>query len=80
MPTLDAYLQEARKRWPDAISISGNGRYATIAACNGSTTVCLWRTSREARAAKQMIDSTGCGGRCHKSVHSIADLHRWMVR
>jgi hypothetical protein len=65
-------LQKARKRWPKAGLIDGNGRYASLAHCRGLT-VHLFETRSEAEQAKHFIDSFGCGGGCHKR-HEIADL------
>jgi hypothetical protein len=65
-------LQKARKRWPKAEWIEGNGRYASLAHCQ-CLTVCLFETQAEAERAKRAIDSSGCGGRCYKH-HEIVDL------
>jgi hypothetical protein len=68
-----AYRIETRKRYKRAVWIVGEGRYATVATCNGSVTVMLHETREKAQRAKQEIDSCGCGGGC-VNAHRIVDL------
>jgi hypothetical protein len=67
------YQKEAKKRYKQAIWIHGEGRFATVAACNGPVTVRLHETREKAERAKREIDSEGCGGHCSKT-HTIVDL------
>lgn len=53
---------------------SDNGEYATLAHCR-VLTVELHDTLAKAETAKQLIDSSACGGRCHK-LHEIVRLVR----
>jgi hypothetical protein len=66
------YIAVARRRWPAAEWIIGDGRYASVAHCD-STTVILFTTPAEAEHAKTLIDHTGCGHACHGE-HEITDL------
>jgi hypothetical protein len=69
-------VHEARKRWPSAIWIVGNGRYASAACCAPGATVMLFETPYEAELAKRQIDETGCGGGCRGAGwHEIVDLY-----
>ena len=43
--------------------ITGRGSFAVVAYCR-STTVTVWPTADAARAALDVIDETGCCGRC----------------
>jgi hypothetical protein len=56
--------QIAKRKWPKAVWISGEGPYASVAYCPRGITVALYETLPEAERAKQMIDDTGCGGLC----------------
>lgn len=60
------HIAVARRRWPAAEWIIGEGHYASVARC-GTVTVMLFATPAEAKRAKALIDQTGCG-------HEIADL------
>jgi hypothetical protein len=66
------YIAVARRRWPAAEWIIGDGRYASVACC-GTVTVMLFATPAEAERAKALIDQTGCGHAC-RCDHEIADL------
>ncbi|PWU52813.1 hypothetical protein DLJ47_17835 [Micromonospora sp. S4605] len=55
----------AKCLWPRAVWITGEGPYATLAWCR-VLSVMLHPTEAEALAAKHLIDSTGCGGRCNR--------------
>jgi len=67
------YYSKAKIRWPRAIWISGEGRWARVAHCNGLT-VELHKTKEEAEEAKCMIDSSACGGFCYGD-HSVVDMN-----
>jgi hypothetical protein len=67
------YRKAAKKRYKRAIWIDGDGRYATVAACNGPVTVMLHETREKAERAKRRIDSLGCSGSC-SNAHTILDL------
>jgi len=66
------YVSQARRRWPEAVWIIGNGAYASVAYC-GDTSVMLFSTQAEAMTAKEFIDRTACGHACHRR-HEIVHL------
>lgn len=66
------YLAVARRRWPAAEWIIGDGHYASVARC-GTVTVMLFANPAEAERAKTLIDRTGCGHACRRD-HDITDL------
>lgn len=55
------YIAVARRRWPAAEWIIGDGHYASVARC-GTVTVMLFATPAEAERAKALIDRTGFQG------------------
>lgn len=64
------YRTFAKCVWPRAIWVMGDGPFAVIAYCR-HTTITLHRTVEAAQEALDIIDNTGCGGRCgrrHKLV------------
>ena len=65
------YTAVARRRWPAAEWIIGEGRYAS----GDVTTVMLFATQAEAEHAKTLIDNLGCGGAC-VGEHEITDLDK----
>jgi hypothetical protein len=64
----------AKKRWPKAEWIQGNGPYALLSWCK-VLTVTLWDSLESAEKQKKFIDLTGCGGGCWKK-HEIIKLKR----
>jgi hypothetical protein len=65
-------VQEARKRWPLAVWIIGEGNYASVSLCDPRPTVMLFQSQAEAEIAKAQIDDTACCGGCtgrHEIVH-----------
>ena len=66
------YVDTARRRWPAAEWIIGNGRYASVAYCD-VTTVILFETQAEAEHAKAFIDRLACGHACLRE-HEIVNL------
>lgn len=72
------YLAIARRRWPAAEWIIGDGHYASVARC-GTVTVMLFATPAEAGRAKALIDRTGCGHACRRD-HEITDLDDTQTR
>ena len=52
--------------------VAGEGEYATLARCRVLTAE-LHTTLEKAQAAMRLIDSTGCGGRCHND-HELIRL------
>lgn len=58
-----SYRTLARCLWPRAVWVCGTGPYATAARCR-VLTVQLHPTLEAAQAAKRVIDSSGCGGKC----------------
>jgi hypothetical protein len=67
-----SYVAMARRHWPAAEWIIGQGRYASIAYCD-VTTVMLFAAQAEAEHAKAFIDRIACGHACLRE-HEIADL------
>jgi hypothetical protein len=63
----------AECRWPKAIWVYGNGRWASVSDCRPAVTVELHPTRESAEQAKRIIDTTACGGRCSRQ-HLIVDL------
>jgi hypothetical protein len=62
----------ARRRWPAAEWIIGNGQYASVAYCD-VTTVMLFSTQAEAERAQAFIRRVGCGHVC-RIEHQLVDL------
>ena len=67
------YVATARRRWPAAEWIIGDGRYASVAYCDATTTIMLFATPAEAECAEGFIDRLACGHACVRE-HEIADL------
>ena len=60
--------------WRRALWIQGEGRFASVTYCGG-TTVVLSPTLADARVWKQQADHFGCGGRCRgKAAHKIVEV------
>lgn len=57
------YTALAKCIWRRAHWVDGDGPYATVSGCRG-TTVQLHGTVGEAERAKSAIDGSGCGGAC----------------
>jgi len=53
----------AKKRWPKAEWIDGEGPWALLAHCR-VLTVTLWPDKAAAEKQKAFIDKTACGGFC----------------
>ncbi|TFV78378.1 hypothetical protein E4P39_03955 [Blastococcus sp. CT_GayMR19] len=70
MPT--TYPDLARRTWPEALWIRGEGRYATVRGCGGIT-VLLHPTEAEARAALGRMHPFGANGTC-ESYHDLVVL------
>jgi hypothetical protein len=70
--TRRGYVSVARRRWPAAEWIIGDGRYASVAYCD-TTTVMLFATLAEAQRAKAFITRLGCGHACRVE-HEVTDL------
>lgn len=66
------YKGTARRVWPRAIWVHGQGPYAVVAYCK-QTTVTLHASLEDAQASRGFIDRTGCGHRCHRA-HRVIDL------
>ncbi len=64
----------ARCVWPRAVWVNGEGPWASVAYCGG-TTVMLFTTLVNATDAKGSIDAYGCGGRCGGR-HEVVRLER----
>lgn len=58
------YVQRARRKWPRAIWIVGDGPYASVSRCPPGETIMLFGTMAEAETLKSFIDSTGCCEGC----------------
>jgi hypothetical protein len=70
--------KRARRRWPSAEWIEGDGPIALVAYCR-HLTVTLWQNSDDANGEKKLIDDTGCGGRCGRR-HEAIDLRKRQSR
>ncbi len=66
------YFAFARCSWPDAAWIEGEGRWASVTNCRG-TTVMLHATLDDAVAAVAAIDRRACGGACSRH-HEVVEL------
>lgn len=66
------YSTMAKCIWHHAVWVVGEGPYALLAHCRG-TTVSLWTEQEDALSSKEFIDRLGCGGRCHRD-HEIVRL------
>jgi hypothetical protein len=66
------YITHARRHWPRAIWVRGQGPIALLAWCN-KLSVTLHAEHEVAEAVKAMIDRHGCGHRCYRK-HVIVDL------
>jgi hypothetical protein len=65
----------AKRKWPDAYILRGNGPFAVLAYCPRAFTICLYETREAADAAKAVIDRLGCGGRCQgASEHVVVEM------
>lgn len=60
---MSTWLPTARRIYPRAVWIVGDGPWASVAPCR-ALTVALYTTREEAEAARTFIDRYGCGGRC----------------
>ena len=58
------YVARARRKWPRAIWIVGDGPYASVSRCPPGETVMLFPTMAEAETLKNFIDSTRCCESC----------------
>jgi hypothetical protein len=73
LPKPDSYLRRARKKWPRAIWIIGDGPYASVSRCPPGETVMLFGTMAGAEALKSFIDITGCCEGCRRD-HVAVEL------
>jgi hypothetical protein len=62
----------AKCMFPRAEWVSGRGEFATLAHCR-VLTIELHETIEKAQTALRLIDSTGCGGMCHRH-HELVQL------
>jgi hypothetical protein len=67
------FVRRARKTWPRAIWIIGDGPYASVSRCPPCEAVMLFGTMAEAEMLKSFIDSTGCGESCRRD-HLAVEL------
>lgn len=68
------YHAVARKRWPRACWIDGEGPWALLAYCT-PLTITLWKTREEAEDSKLVIDRLGCGHTCIND-HAIFEIKK----
>jgi hypothetical protein len=66
------FRAEARRRWPGAEWIYGEGPFALLAHCE-ILTITLHDTRAKAEEAKRAIDETFCGHTCNKQ-HEIVEI------
>jgi hypothetical protein len=57
------WYRVARRRWPRAAWITGDGPFALVAYCP-PTTVTLWTTMEAAQAKRDSLDGWRCGHTC----------------
>jgi hypothetical protein len=74
MPKPDSYFRRARKKWPRAIWIIGDGPYASVSRCPPGQTVMLFASIAQAEALKSFMDTTGCCENCRRE-HLIVELN-----
>ncbi len=67
------WKKRAKKRWPGAESIEGEGPIAVLAHCR-DLTITLYENHAEANGAKEFIDKSACGGGCSPRRHEIVDM------
>lgn len=72
-----SWQAKARRRWGrQALWISGDGPFATLAHCPSGLTVVLWPTRQEAeQAIKGLICGSGCRALWDPRAHEIVDLN-----
>ena len=58
--------------WRNA-DVDGPGRWCSVSYCHAAPIVYLFETKAEARAAKELIDGSGCGG-CCTGTHELVRL------
>jgi hypothetical protein len=73
MAKRNEYVRRARKRWPRAVWIIGDGPYASVSQCPPCEAVMLFGTMAEAEMLKSFIDSAGCGESCRRD-HLAVEL------
>ena len=71
--TPNNYVQRARRKYPRAIWIIGDGPYASVSRCPPGETVMLFGTMAEAETLKSFLDSTGCCEGCRRD-HLTVEL------
>lgn len=74
------YKAFAKCVWPRAEEVVGEGRLATITRCGSGgyrsyVVVHLHSDPSRAQAALDLIDETGCGGRCSRN-HELVELSK----
>jgi hypothetical protein len=67
-----SYRTMASCVWPWAHWVIGDGPYASVSRCRG-TTIALWPTPDAAEEAKRTIDALACGGACSRR-HDVIRL------
>jgi hypothetical protein len=67
----------ARCIWRRSHWVLGNGAYASVSRCRG-TTVVLHPTAEQAETAKRVIDATACGGACVRR-HEVIGLAQFLT-
>jgi hypothetical protein len=67
------YVRIARKTWPRAVWIIGEGPYASVSRWPPGDTVMLFGSMAEAEIVTRFIDSTGCGQSCRRD-HLAVEL------
>jgi hypothetical protein len=67
------YVGVARKTWPRAIWVIGDGPYASVSRCPPGDTIMLFGTVNEAEMLKGFIDNTGCCQNCRRD-HLVVEL------
>ncbi len=67
------WLLKAKIKWGPYTEITGNGRFAVVAYCEG-VRVSLWDVIEDARNMKTIINTSGCCKSCKPQLHEVIDL------
>jgi hypothetical protein len=76
---LNNYVRSARRKWPRAIWIIGDGPYASVSRCPPGETIMLLDTMAEAEMFKTFMDNTGCCEGCRRD-HLTMELRQGAAR
>lgn len=66
------WTRRAKRLWPNAVWIDGDGPIALLAHCR-ALTVTLYKNRPSAQAAMARLRRGGCGGQCHDD-HELVEM------